>query len=402
MESGKAKLIRIIYANQVDLAEATGQGIHEKEIGSRLLADTEVEGHYVGQMPSAPSPLTEHPRAHFLPISKKRPWGYLAYQFRLLRTLWKLTRRRSRRDTVIFLRYGAAMVAPWLVSWLRRIPMVIRTGPVISNLDYYGKKANHITRGIIKFFWRKHLKRATTVVSVSRPIKDYVVGLLGIDEAKYVVSRNGCNERIFHVMDEPRLPDDLQHLAGKRLICFVGVQEKDIGVMDLIDAIGLVNGQHGYEDVTAVVIGPGSYQSELKQHADSIGLTERIVFTGPRDQGAINQVLNCSHAAVLPWRRFIWQEKGASPMKLFEYIATGVPVVATRDEGSLFVEENDLGVLVEPDSPADMAKKIRQVMDHPSTDRAARLRRRDYALEHGTWQAAYLRLRKLCEATIES
>ena len=394
-------MIRLIYANQVDMTEQSGQGVHEREISSFLVDDPEIDGHYVGQKPAEPCPLDGNPKAHLIPLPIKNTKGFLLYQWRLFRILRRLTRGRTGRDTVIFLRYAAAMVAPLLVARRRNIPLVIRTGPTMSNLDYYGKKTNWLSYRLIKHFTSKHFKKAARIITVSSQIRDAVRKDFGLEENKFVISHNGCNEKTFDVMDTPRLPDDLQHLAGRRLVCFVGRQDKHLGVEDVIEAIAILSRLPEYDDLSAIIIGDGPIHAALKQQAEASGLAERVLFTGPQDQNYISKVLNSSLAAFLPWRKIICMEKGGGcPMKLFEYIATGVPVIATRYKDTLFLEDNDLGMLVEPDSPPEMAEAIRQMVDNPRTDRDERLRRRQYALDHGTWNAAYKRLRNICESAL--
>ncbi len=61
------------------------------------------------------------------------------------------------------------------------------------------------------------------------------------------------------------------------------------------------------------------------------------------------------------------------PIVLFEAIAAGVPVVATRVGGIPEVVGEAEAVLVPTEAPAALAAAIRQVLDHPS-DAAARLR----------------------------
>ena len=61
--------MRLIYCNQVDLTEKSGQGTHEKEISDFLLADESVEGFYVGQKPKCDHHYDSDENVFFLPIN---------------------------------------------------------------------------------------------------------------------------------------------------------------------------------------------------------------------------------------------------------------------------------------------------------------------------------------------
>jgi glycosyltransferase involved in cell wall biosynthesis len=76
-----------------------------------------------------------------------------------------------------------------------------------------------------------------------------------------------------------------------------------------------------------------------------------------------------------------------SPLKLFEYMAAGVPVVAS-DLPALreVLRDGENAVLVAPDDPGALAQGIRRVLeDKPLADRLAAQARRD-AQAH-TWTA---------------
>ncbi len=381
-------MIRVIYVNQVDVMEQSGQGVREREMVTRLVTDDQLDGYYVGQQPSRPSPIDENPRAHLLPL-KKNVCGYLGYQRRLFGRLWKLTKGRSADDTVIFLRYAPAMMAPLYVSKWRSIPLVMRSGPSVYNLTFYRGGVSKLTTFLVKRFSNAHYRQAHKIQVVASKTAERIQDVCpDLPDEKFVVLPCACNPDVFFPIDDHAMPDDLSHLSGRRIVCFVGAILPGIGIEDVIDAVDRVREKPAYRDVAAVIIGGGKLLGTLQADVRDRELTEWVHFTGPQTQQYINQVLNGSHAGVLPWGRKVWDEKGASPTKMFEYLSAGANVVCTRHQDIAFVETQGLGEFCDKDDPADMAEAIRRALDTPR-DAAATARRRDYVLTHHTTDHLY-------------
>lgn len=91
----------------------------------------------------------------------------------------------------------------------------------------------------------------------------------------------------------------------------------------------------------------------------------------------------------------------AQPSKLWEYMATGKPVIyAGRSEAGDIIREHDIGMVVPPEEPEVLAKAIRQLLHRPT--RAAALGRRGQAFvtAHRSRALGLERLAKLLEALV--
>jgi glycosyltransferase involved in cell wall biosynthesis len=65
---------------------------------------------------------------------------------------------------------------------------------------------------------------------------------------------------------------------------------------------------------------------------------------------------------LLPKRRL---KSGYSPIKLYEYMACGKPVVASRVEGLEFIEEEGTGRLTEPEDILRLEKTLYNLIKEP-------------------------------------
>jgi glycosyltransferase involved in cell wall biosynthesis len=125
--------------------------------------------------------------------------------------------------------------------------------------------------------------------------------------------------------------------------------------------------------------------ARLTALAAARGLGVRVRFTGLVAPGEVAAILDGADILVLPNTATEVSARYTSPLKLFEYLAAGRPIVASRLpalEEVLVHEENAL--LVPPGDPAALAAAIARLTRDPGL--AVRLARRAFAdAERYTW-----------------
>jgi glycosyltransferase involved in cell wall biosynthesis len=121
-------------------------------------------------------------------------------------------------------------------------------------------------------------------------------------------------------------------------------------------------------DVRFLIVGgnghrtDGTYQGELERYAASLGIDNRVIFTGFRQDVA--RMLPEIDISVLPSL-----SEGLSN-SLLEAMAAGVPVIATKVGGTPeLVEDGATGLLVPPRNPAALGQAMTLLLDHPETAR---------------------------------
>jgi glycosyltransferase involved in cell wall biosynthesis len=143
----------------------------------------------------------------------------------------------------------------------------------------------------------------------------------------------------------------------------------------------------GGPQATAILIGDGSERQRLESLSGQLGLGTRVRFTGGIEGGA--RFLPAFDAFVLSSR------SEGTPIVLFEAMAAGVPIVASRVGGIPDVVHDDEAVLVPPEDTAALAGALRRVLQAPQAaalmaQRA--LRRLDAAFSTPAWLSAHERI----------
>jgi glycosyltransferase involved in cell wall biosynthesis len=121
-----------------------------------------------------------------------------------------------------------------------------------------------------------------------------------------------------------------------------------------------------FPDATLLVIGEGSRREALETMAAELGVADRVVFTGRRDD--VPAVTAALDIAVLPSYR------EALGLTVLEAMALSRPVVASNVGGiPEMIEDGVTGLLVPPHDPEALAAAIiRLLRDHPLADTLGR------------------------------
>jgi glycosyltransferase involved in cell wall biosynthesis len=131
------------------------------------------------------------------------------------------------------------------------------------------------------------------------------------------------------------------------------------------------------------------------------GLMNHFLFAGPVPRDKVVFYINAMDVCVAPFTRKRNERIGLSPLKIYDYLACGKPVVASdiRGVGDLLLE-NEVGITIRPEDPASLARGVlRALEDH---DLAARCLQRGPAIvkKNFTWQITAQKVAKVCSETL--
>jgi len=393
--------LRVLYFADIRFPLERANGIQTIETCHALAR----RGHFVGlvvrpdtQTPSRNPfefyglPLLARMSIEYAPVTGPpfaRRAGYLAFAIgRMLGA--------SRADAVITRDLGVA-------SALLRVPRRLRP-PVVYESHGYAPDVAAALPGMIPaanapsatkvarlerreaFVWRN----ADGYVTITAGLADDLKQRLG-ERGTLAVVPDGTRIAV----DPGRAIDDQQQGA----VVYAGHLYAWKGVDVLLDALGQLGGVRG------VIV--GGYEKEpdlarLRERAARLGISDRVTFTGLVPPSAVAAYLRAARMLVLPNPASAISTRFTSPLKLFEYMAAGRPIVASDLPSIREVlrhEENAL--LVEPGNPTALAAGVRRLLeDRALADRLARAAMTD--VQDYSWDRRAERLEALLQQVTHS
>lgn len=225
------------------------------------------------------------------------------------------------------------------------------------------------------------LWEADAVVCVSDEVAAWVEDRRGHARGVWTIP-NGFDPELFHPERGPR-PEELPP-EGVPLLAFAGSFRPWHGLDGLLDALRIVADR--VPDVQLLCIGDGPERIGLEERARCLRLEDRIHFTGQLPHEEVGRWLASADVAVAPYPSL--REFYFSPLKIFEFLATGLPVVASAT-GQIpeLVPDGERGFLCTPGNPAALADTIERVLRDRDGARSVAEEGRRWVLENATWEA---------------
>lgn len=240
--------------------------------------------------------------------------------------------------------------------------------------------------GLARSMEHTAFSRADRLVLVSEALVPTVLGLGG-ERERIVVNPNGVRVERFHpesrgdaVRSALGLPPDAV-VAG-----FLGTFTRWHGVLFLAGQIPALARAH--PDLHFLMIGDGDLRQEVELRLAEAGTRSRVHFTGLIPGSEVPAHLAACDILVSPHLPF---EDGSeffgSPTKLFEYMAAGRPVVASRlGQIADVVEDGGSGRLFTPGDGGAFVSAMASLAGDPGARAAMGRRGRELAERRYTWK----------------
>ncbi len=158
------------------------------------------------------------------------------------------------------------------------------------------------------------------------------------------------------------LPPPTSDVHARPRLVYAGLLGYPQGLGTLVEAAVLL------PEIDVVLVGDGPMRHDLERAARDLGATN-VAFVGYVDAAGLAVEYAAADVLVAHLRRdpaFAI----AQPSKLWEYMATGRPVVyAGEGEASAILERHDIGIAVPPESPEAIAHAVRSLLADPERRR---------------------------------
>jgi glycosyltransferase involved in cell wall biosynthesis len=259
-----------------------------------------------------------------------------------------------------------------LAAYIRRkhkVPFVLQlSNPVEQTWEHYKTKAKkyrvlyYMIDRFSRFLANRLLREADLILPISKWLKEHLARQ-GIPEMKIMPCPSGVDIQAFCDKSGKGLREKYG-LDNLKVIIYIGTLDKLRYLSVLIHAFSNVKAERKH--VKLLVVGEGEDEEKLKKLTNELGIESDVIFTGQVPQAEVPNFIAASDIGVSPVPPFPFF-KLSSPIKIFEYMAMGKPVVANEEipEHKEVLEESGGGILV-PFTPEAFASAIIRLLDSPA------------------------------------
>lgn len=284
---------------------------------------------------------------------------------------------------LVYQRYALWSDAGMRYAAVRGIPGVLEV-----NAPLVDEQARHRTlgdRGEAERLTASVFNHADVLVAVSEGVATWVRGITRHPERVHVVP-NGVDPGRFQPRD-PGGPTDSPFTIG-----FVGSLKAWHGVSFLVQALELL-GRQAPGKHRLLVVGDGPQRSHLEEMATELGVSGEVTFTGAVPPHRIPLLLSGMDVAVAPYPAPGAEGFYFSPLKIFEYLAAGVPTVASRvGQIEEVITDGVHGLLVPPGDPVALAEAVERLRGDRGRRRSLAAKGRRLVLEQHGWDGTVRRI----------
>lgn len=206
------------------------------------------------------------------------------------------------------------------------------------------------------------LRRADAVLAVSEPLRQQLLEH-GLDPSRVYVLPNGVNAALFR--PEPKVPGVRARwkLGDGPVLGFVGGLRPWHGVDILPTVLHRLVGR--YPNLRLIFVGDGPLRDKLESDLRARDVLHHAVFTGGVAHTEVPPILRHFDVALAPYPH-LDHPFYFSPLKLFEYMGCGIPVVASAiGQIAQVVRHQETGLLYPPGDVETLTAHCDRLLSNP-------------------------------------
>jgi len=256
------------------------------------------------------------------------------------------------------------------------IPSVLEVNsPLIEEQQKYRELIHHRRAEHVA---RRAFQSAEVVLVVSSQITKYVKRF-ALGKCRVQVVPNGVNPGRFPTSQAPSIPREESILR----IGFVGSLKPWHGLSILAEAFSSLRMR--YPNLRLLIVGDGPERANFEESLRQMKLLDSSHFTGAVLPENVPGLLSSMDIAVAPYPED--PDHYFSPLKVYEYMAAGLPVVAARiGQIAEVIEDEENGLLFTPGNASELARAIEQLIRNAPLRKRLGTAARIAALRYHTWE----------------
>jgi len=209
---------------------------------------------------------------------------------------------------------------------------------------------------IARYTESRNLEGADKVVAINEKLKDYAIEMGADPEETYLIRAGVDTDRFNPKNDGGQIREGYGIKKEDIVLFFMGWLYNFSGLKEVALELAKIKD----ETLKLLIVGGGDLYDELNGIRERYGLQNQIILTGRQSYERIPEFIAASDICLLPAHNNKIM-KNIVPIKIYEYLAAGKPVIATELPGVMKEFGVDNGVIYVTDSTDVLAKAIELV-----------------------------------------
>lgn len=183
------------------------------------------------------------------------------------------------------------------------------------------------------------------------------------------------------------IDEEVSRVGDSRAVCYLGAISRIRGIEEMVQAL---------EHVNAKLILAGAFEDSATEEAvRALPGWSKVDYRGVVSRSAVRQIMAESCAGLISYHPEP-NHVDAQPNKMFEYMAAGMPVIASNFPlWREIIEGNNFGLCADPLNPKAIAAAIDDLVSNPSKSRSMGENGRKAVMDRYNWTAEEKKLFRL-------
>lgn len=274
------------------------------------------------------------------------------------------------------------------ICFLRNVPFInlaLKSGlPVVFESH---EVILHNRSKILDHLWKRHLQKKAShekflkFITISESLALYW-GKNSIPPFKIFTCHDGFNHRQYiDIPEKTATRREIGLPTDRKIVMYVGSLYRDRGIEDIIKLANI------FHDVLFVIVGgPDKEKEDLVAFTQKTGISN-ILFKGIIPHNQVPKFLFAADILLMIWTKRVKTINYCSPLKLFEYMASGRIIVGhafpTIKE---ILKDGENSLLAEPENFNHLKEKLRSALENNINEQLA-MNARNLAFTKYTWDS---------------
>lgn len=376
-------MLKIFYFSALELGKPDAAYEHTFEIAIQLAKRGHQLTLFIPASDDALPKLPQTMKVVQIPVLGKKVSIPFTLTFYLLLPWFALNHFRQTRPDIVYTRFS-------FLEFLSLFPLKSLFSFIyiaeVNGVRSLESRGGSWQRRFIYWCEKHSLRMCDQAIGVTPEQCQWIVQVSGLPHNLVKCVGNGVNTELFSPIPIPQAISSLKLDPQIIYINYTSTFKPWHGSRVIIQALPEIVARSS-NSIHLLMIGDGPERPLLMKLATELNVNQDVQWVGSMPRNQVPMYINASTVCLMPIAPGERTKIGFSPLKIFEYMSCGKPIVTNCINSSYdeMIVSGPYGILVEPGNPTALANAVIDLLAHPEIAEEIGRRNRQVVLEKYSW-----------------